>query len=276
MTVQRFMEMMKSPIVVNALAVGVLVAICAALLGVVLVLKRYSLIGHALADVGFASTSLALALSLPALAVSLPTLLAAAFCIMAYSQKKSASGDVAIGIASTTALALGVMITAMNKGFNADAYGYLFGSILSLGARDLWISLGLFILVAGIFILFYNRILLITMDETFARALGVNTTLYQFLISFLTALVVAVGMRMMGALLISSLILFPVMTARKLTRSFGGLVLCSACVSIICLLAGVCVSVLWNIPPGAAIVLCHIALMIPSGLIGRLRPRPAG
>lgn len=255
-------RLMTMPAVIYALAAGIMVSICAALLGVVLVLKNYSLIGHGLADTAFASLSLALALGLPPLAVSFPVVMIAAFAIMMISQKRGVAGDAAIGVASTGALAAGILITAATNGFNMDVYGYMFGSIVALGKTDVYMAVGLLIAVAGLFALLYNRIFIVTMDESFARALGINVTLYQFIISALTALCVVVGMRLMGTLLISSLIIFPVMTMRKVARSFGGLALGSALTSVICFVLGLCASVVWNVPTGAGIVAMNITAMV--------------
>jgi len=255
----------------RALVVGVLVSLCAALLGVILVLKNYSLIGHGLADVGFAALTLALALGLNPIAVSMPTVILASVIIMAYSQKKGASGDSAIGIAATASLAVGGVITYLSKGFNMDVGSYLFGSILSLEQEDVTLSLLLALLVLGLFVLLYNRLFLITCDEGFARATGVNVSFYQFIISFLTAITVVIGMRIVGTLLISSLIIFPAVTAKKLTKSFRGMVLVSGVVSAVCFLLGMLVSLTMDLPSGASIVLVNVAVLALSGLFSKLK-----
>lgn len=271
MNFDEVIRMFSYPFMSRGLIVGVVVSMCAALLGVVLVLKRYSLIGHGLADVGFASLSLALALQLPPLTVSMPVVIIASFFIMAYSQKKGVNGDVAIGIAATTALSAGVMITAYKGGFNMDVANYMFGSILSISSMDMYISLILSVVVISLFILFYNRLFLITCDENFAKALGINITVYQFLISFLTAITVVIGMRMMGTLLISSLIIFPAVTARKLVNSFKGMVIISALISVICCVIGIFLSWMMNLPTGAGIVLINLFFMILASLIARFK-----
>ena len=265
-----FFSVFANPFIQRALIVGVLVAVCAALLGVVLVLKRYSLIGHGLADVGFASLSLALALGLPPLAVATPVVIAASFVIMAVSQKKGVAGDVAIGIAATASLSFGVIVTALTKGFNMDVYSYMFGSILAVGSLDILLSVLLAVLVLGLFAIFYNRLFIVTCDEDFARASGLNVSVYQFLISFLTALTVVIGMRIMGTLLISSLVIFPAVTARKLVKSFKALVIASAVVSIFCLVAGVLVSYFLDLPAGASIVAVNIAAMLVTAPVSKV------
>ncbi len=254
---QQLQELIAHPFILRAVLVGALVSLSAALLGVVLVLKRYSLIGHGLADVGFASLTIGLALGLSPLFVSLPTVVAAAFLIMLVSQRYGASGDVAIGVASTGALALGVVVASQAKGFNIDVYNFMFGSVLSLSRTDLLITLALAVLVVAVFALFYNRIFLVCHDEVFAKAAGINVSFYHFLIAALTALTVVIGMRMMGTLLISSLIIFPAITARRLTRSFFGMMAAAAAVSVVCFVIGMGLSFLKDWPAGASVVIVN-------------------
>ena len=246
----------------RALVVGILISLCASLLGTILVLKKYSLIGHGLADVGFASVSLAVAVGASPLYISTPIVILASFVIMYVSQSKKINGDVAIGIFSTGALAFGVIVTSISKGLNMDIYSYMFGSILSMSKSDMALSIFLAIIVLGLFIVFYNRLFLVTSDETFARAIGINLTFYNFLISFLTALTVVIGMRMMGTLLISSLIIFPAFTAKKLAKSFKSLVLLSALISVICFIVGILSSFVLSIPTGASIVAANVLFLI--------------
>ena len=268
-------ELFRYPFMVRAFAAGILIALCAALLGTVLVLKHYSLIGHGLADVGFASLSVAAAFGLPPMAVSVPVVITASFIIMAYSQRKGIAGDTALGIVATSSIAIGIIVTSLTRGFNIDVYNYMFGSILAMSASDTVMSLCLAVVVIGLFILFYNRIFLITADENFAISSGINVSVYQFLISFLTALTVVVGMKMMGTLLISSLIIVPAVTAKKIAGSFKSLVILSSVISVICFILGMAVSVIANIPTGAGIVAVSVVFMICAGVAGAvLRGRP--
>ena len=260
-------ELFSYPFIIRALIVGTLVSACASLLGVILVLKRYSLIGHGLSDVGFASLSLALAFSLPPLLIAPPIMIIASFIIMYVSQNKKLNGDVAIGIFSTGALALGVIVTSMTKGFNVDVYGYMFGSILAMNQSDVFMSIVLAAIVLVVFVIFYNRLFLITLDENFARSSGINVMFYQFLISFLTAITVVLGMRMMGTLLISSLIIFPAFIAKKLSRSFKGLMFISMFISVFCFVLGIILSFEFNIPTGAGIVSVNIFMAVFVSII---------
>jgi len=254
----------------RALICGIAISVCAALIGVILVLKNYSMIGHGLGEVGFASLTLAVALELEPLVVSIPIVLIAAIIIMVISQKKGESGDIQIALVSTGALATGIIITALSTGFNIDISNYMFGSILSMTKSDVIISLILSISVFVIYMIFYNRLFMISYDEKFAKARGINVTFYQFLISFLTALIVVLGMRMMGTLLISSLIIFPAVIAKGLSKSFKELIIFSGIISIICFILGMLMSFFLNFPTGASIVLVYILLLAITKVINKI------
>lgn len=247
-------ELLNYPFMQRALICGIAISFCSALIGVILVLKNYSMIGHGLGEVGFAALALALVLNLPEMSIAIPIVIIASFIILLISQKKGASGDVTIALVSTAALAFGVIITSVSKGFNIDIYNYMFGSILSMTKSDVIISVVLSILLVIVYVFFYNRLFMITYDEKFAKVCGINVTVYQFLISLITAIVVVLGMRMMGTLLISSLIVFPAIIARKLTNSFKNLVILSIIISIECFLFGLLFSFFLNLPTGACIV----------------------
>ncbi len=254
----------------KALICGVAISICAALIGVILVLKNYSMIGHGLGEVGFAALTLAVALNVSPLLVSLPIVMIAAVIIMVISQKKGESGDITIALVSTGALATGIIITSVSTGFNIDVANYMFGSILSMTTLDVIISVVLSIVVLIVYLLFYNRLFLITYDENFAKTRGINVTFYQFLISFLTALIVVLGMRMMGTLLISSLIVFPAIIAKGLTSSFKQLIIISGIISVTCFILGVFMSFILNLPTGASIVAAYILLLAITKIINKV------
>ena len=260
----QLIEALSYPFVQRAIAAGVMISLCAALLGVILVLKQYSLIGHGLGDVGFASTSLAVALGLPVMAVSIPIVVIAACLIMFWSQRSKTGGDTAIGMVATGALSIGVIITAMSSGF---------GSILAMSREDVIFSVVLSIVILVLFVVFYNRLFLITFDENFAKASGIRVGFYQFLIALLTALTVVMGMRMMGSLLISSLIIFPAVIARKLVVSFKAVAVLSVFLSVICFLAGLILSFEMNLPTGASIVIINLIVLIAVTILNKLRGR---
>ena len=254
----------------RALICGTAISFCAALIGVILVLKKYSMIGHGLGEVGFASLSLALVLGLPEMYVAIPIVIIASFIILVISQKKGEAGDITIALVSTGALAFGVIITSLTKGFNIDVYNYMFGSILTMTTKDVIISVVLSVILIIVYMFFYNRLFMITYDEKYAKVCGINITFYQFLIAFFTALVVVIGMRMMGTLLISSLIVFPAIIARKLTHSFKGMSVMSVAISILCFLFGLILSSLLNLPTGASIVMVYIFVLIFSSVWTRV------
>ncbi len=189
---------------------------------------------------------------------------------MMISQKKGIHGDVAIGVISTGALALGIIITALTKGFNIDVYNYMFGSILAMSRGDVILSIILSIIVIFLYLLFYNRLFLITYDETYAKACGINITFYQFLISFLTALTIVLGMRIMGTMLISSLIIFPALIARSLVSSFKKAIIVSAISSIICFILGMLLSFIINLPTGASIVTINAVVLVIVTIISKI------
>lgn len=268
MKMLEILNLFSYPFIIKAMIVGILVSICASLLGVILTLKKYSLIGHGLSDVGFAALSLAMAIGTSPILTAAPIIILTSFIIMYTSQNKNINGDIAIGIFSTGSLALGVTITALSKGFNSDVYSYMFGSILSMTTLDVISSIILSIIILSVFITFYNRLFLITCDESFAKACGIHVEFYQFLISFLTAITVVLGMRMMGTLLISSLIIFPAVSAKKIVKSFKALMILSALISVFCFVSGIVISFCFNIPTGASIVLANITLMVIISVCG--------
>ncbi|MBR3133139.1 MAG: metal ABC transporter permease [Clostridia bacterium] len=253
----------------RALICGILISLCAALVGVVLVLKNYSMIGHGLGEVGFAALALAVALNLPPIYVSVPLVVVASFIIMFISQRKGESGDITIALVSTGALAIGIIITSISTGFNVDVANYMFGSILSMTKTDVIISVIVSIVLILCYVFFYNRLFLVTYDESYAKTKGISVTTYQFLISFLTAIIVVLGMRMMGTLLISSLIVFPAFIAKGLTSSFKELVVSSAIISIVCFILGIILSFFVNLPTGASIAIIYIGLAIISKVMVR-------
>jgi zinc transport system permease protein len=252
------LEMFSYAFLVRAVIVGFLVSLCASLLGVSLVLKRYSMIGDGLSHVGFGALAIATAMNAAPLAVSIPIVVTAAFLLLRLSENHIIKGDAAIAIVSTGALALGVMVISMTTGMNTDVCNYLFGSILAMTKNDVTLSIILSVMVLVLFVVFYHKIFAVTFDETFAKATGTKTGVYNMLIALLTAITIVLGMRMMGAMLISSLIIFPALTAMRLCKKFKTVTLCSALVSVICFFIGVVISYLYATPTGASVVIINI------------------
>jgi zinc transport system permease protein len=263
-------ELLSYSFITRALIVGTLVALCAALLGVSLVLKRYSMIGDGLSHVGFGALSVALAMNLAPLEVSLPVVAIAAFLLLRLSERSLIKGDAAIALVSSSAIAIGIIVVSMTTGMNIDVYNYMFGSILAMSESDVILSVGVSAVVLVLYVLFYNKIFAVTFDESFAKATGTNAGRYNMLIAMLTALVIVVGMRMMGAMLISSLIIFPALTAMRVLRTFKSVVICAAVVSVLCFIIGIVISFVWSVPVGACIVVTNLAVFCVFALLGRL------
>ena len=270
---ETLLEMLSYPFMVRAFVVGILVALCSALLGVSLVLKRYSMIGDGLSHVGFGSMAVAAAANAAPLAVAIPVVIVAAVLLLRISGSSRIKGDAAIALISTSSLAIGVMVISMTTGMNTDVYNYMFGSILAMSQEDVALSVTLAVVVLALYIFFYQKIFAITFDETFARATGVKAGLYNTLIAVLTAVTIVLGMRMMGALLISSLIIFPALTAMRACRTFRSVTIHAAVISVVCLAAGLLMSYLGGTPAGASVVMANIAALILYSLAGLIRGR---
>jgi zinc transport system permease protein len=266
-------EMFSYTFLVRAVVVGLLVSLCASLLGVSLVLKRYSMIGDGLSHVGFGTLAIATAMNAAPLTVSIPIVVLAAFLLLRISENSKIKGDAAIALISTGSLALGVMVISLTTGMNTDVCNYLFGSILAMRKDDVVLSLVLAGVVLVLFILFYNKIFAVTFDENFARATGVKTNLYNMLIAFLTAITIVLGMRMMGALLISSLLIFPALTSMRVCKRFQSVTIFSAFISVICFFIGVVLSYIWGTPTGASVVIVNIFAFLIFWAIGFFKER---
>lgn len=275
-----FGELFSYSFLVRAFVVGTLVSLCAALLGVILVLKRYSMIGEGLSNVGFGSLAIALSLEmiLPAtlqlpspLLVSLPVVMLAAVLLLRLSENSQIKGDSAIALVSSSSVAIGIVVISLTTGITLDVCNYLFGSILSTTKYDMYISIGVAAVVLVLFVVFYNKIFAVTFDESFAKATGTNAGGYNTLIALLTALVIVVGMRIMGAMLISCLVIFPALTSMRVFRSFKSVVVSSALVSLFCFVTGMLVSyIIPVLPSGATIVVVNLAVFIVFSILGKI------
>ena len=246
------------PFIQRALIAGTLVALCSALLGVSLVLKRYSMIGDGLSHVGFGAMAV---------------VILAAFFLLRLSRGSRLAGDSAIALVSSGALAIGVVATSLSSGSNVDVMNYLFGSILTMTAADVKLAVLLSLAVLLLFLLLYHRIFAVTFDETFARATGIRANLYNMVLALLTAVTIVIGMRLMGTLLISSLIIFPALSAMRISRSFLGVTVGAAVLSVVCFWVGVLASFLLSTPTGASVVLVDLAVFLLLSLYGLLRRR---
>lgn len=255
----------------RAVIVGTLISVCAALLGVSLVLKRFSMMGDGLSHIGFGALAVSVAFGVSSMAVSLPVVIAVAFLMLWLGDKGKMRGDALIGLMSTGALAIGVMVVSIS-GTNVNLMDFLFGSVFALTQGDVYISLCLAIPVLVLFVLFYHKIFAVTFDGGFARATGIRTGLYTSLIAILTAVTIVIGMRFMGALLISGLVVFPPLTAMQLCKKFRNVVLCAAALSGLSFFLGMvlCVAIP-NCPAGAGVICVNLVLFLLFSLLARVR-----
>mgnify|MGYP000808037174 CR=1 FL=1 len=263
------LEMFTYPFILRAFVVGILVSLCAALLGVPLVLKRYSMIGDGLSHVSFGALAVAVACGWAPLPVSIPVVIIAALCLLRMTERSRMGADAAIAVTSASSLAVGVIVTSLTTGMTTDVDSYMFGSILAMDRADVALSVGLSIAVLALFVLFYHRLFAITFDESFSRATGVKVGLYNTLLSVLTALTIVLGMRLMGAMLISSLIIFPALSAMRIFKSFRAVVVCAGALSVVCFCTGLIASYLLSTPVGASVVLCNLLVFLLCCLAGR-------
>lgn len=264
-------QMFSYPFIIRALIGGGVLSLCASLLGVSLVLKRYSMIGDGLSHVGFGAVAVASAVGLSPLGVALPVVIIAAFLLLRMNESSKIKGDAAIAMVSSASLAAGVVAVSVTTGINTDFYSYMFGSILGMNKSDVIISVCVCIPVLVLFVIFYNRIFSVTFDESFARSSGVSAGLFNALIAILTSVTVVIGMRLMGALLISSLVIFPCLTSMRVCKSFKGVTVCSAVISVVCFFFGMYLSVLFGLPTGASIVGMNAVMFVLFSFAGKIK-----
>ncbi len=266
-------QMFSWPFMQRALIAGVLVSLCAALLGVSLVLKRYSMIGDGLSHVSFGALAIAVALDVTPLWFSIPVVILAAFLLLRMASHPRWNSDAAIAVMSASSLAIGIIVISRTTGMTTDVDNYMFGSVLAMTWGDVALSAALCGAVLVLFVLFYHKLFAVTFDESFSRATGLRVDLYNTLLAVLTALTIALGMRMMGAMLISSLVIFPALTAMRLFKSFRGVVLCAGAVSVACFCVGLTGSFLLATPVGASVVAADLGVFLLSCLVSALRRR---
>ena len=265
------LEMFTYPFIVRAFVVGILVSVCAALLGVPLVLKRYSMIGDGLSHVSFGALSVAVACGWAPLPVSIPVVVIAALGLLRMTERSRLGADAAIAVVSASALAIGIIVTSLTTGMTTDVDSYMFGSILALSRADVALSIGVSAAVLVLFGLFYHQLFAITFDESFSRATGMKVGVYNTLLAVLTALTIVLGMRLMGAMLISSLVIFPALTAMRLKKSFFGVVILAGCLSVVCFCVGLIGSYLLSLPVGASVVVIGAGLGVIHAALAKLR-----
>ena len=268
---------LSKPFVINALIVGVLIALCSSLLGVTLVLKRYSFIGDGLSHVAFGAMAIAAVLGLTNnMPLVLTVTVVCAVLLLRMGRNAKIKGDAAIAMISVGALAIGyLLMNIFNTGssnLSGDVCSTLFGStsILTLSTFDVWMCVILSVIVVVFFVLFYNRIFSVTFDEAFARATGQKAGLYNLLIAIVIAVIIVISMQLVGSLLISALVIFPALSAMRVFKSFRSVTICSAVVSVVCALTGLLTSILAGTPVGSTIVAADIVVFIIFSIIGKI------
>lgn len=259
-----------------ALIAGVLIALCSSLLGVTLVLKRFSVIGDGLSHVAFGALAIATVLRLSnSMLLVMPITVACAMILLCANQSAKIKGDAAIAMLSVSALALGYLVQNLfssSANISGDVCSTLFGStlILTLSTTDVWVCVGMSIVVMAIFLLFYHKIFAVTFDETFAAATGIRARMYNLLIAVVTAVIIVLAMNLVGSLLTSALIVFPALSAMRLFRSFRGVICCAGVISVVCAVAGLLISILASTPVGATVVIADLVVFLGCSAVGAL------
>ena len=265
--IQTLMEYLSYPFVRYAVIAGVLISLCAGLLGVTLVLKRYSMIGDGLSHVAFGAMAIAAVTGLAPMAVALPVTVAAAVLLLVASERGLIKGDAAIAMLSAGALAVGYLLLNLfpssgTGSLSGDVCSSLFGStsMMTLSASDVWLCVILCAVVLGFFILCYHRVFAVTFDQRFATATGLSSRLYNFAIAAVSGVVIVMAMKLVGALLISALIIFPALSAMRVFKSFRSVMVCAAVISVVGSLLGLAFSLLFSTPTGATVVAVHMVI----------------
>jgi zinc transport system permease protein len=262
------------PFVCYALIAAVFTALCSSLLGVTLVLKRFSFIGDGLSHVAFGATAVAVALNFTNnLFLALPVTVACAILLLRTGQNTQIKGDAAIAMISVGTLAIGYLIMNMfakSSNLSADVCAALFGStkILTLSKTEVWFSAVLSVLVIAVFLLFYHKIFAVTFDEDFMAATGVSAKAYNLILAVVIAVVIVVAMNLVGALLISALVIFPALSAMRVFKSFKTVTVCSVIVSVICAVCGILISIIADTPVGSTVVAADIAAFFAFSAAG--------
>ncbi|MBR4350933.1 MAG: metal ABC transporter permease [Bacilli bacterium] len=264
-------EMFSYSFMIKALIVGVLISLCASLIGVSTVLRKNSMIGDGLSHVAFMTFALATILHVAPLYFSIPIVIVVSFLILRLNSSNKIHGDSMIALVSASSLAIGTFLISITKGVNIDINNYLFGSILGVDIVDVIVSIILTVIVLFLYLVFYNKIFAITFDETFSKSIGIKTNVYNAVFAILCSLVVVVGMRLMGSLLISSLIIFPALISMQIFKKFKSVVISSVIISVLTFILGLIVSFIFSTPTGATVVIVNIILFVVVKIISMLK-----
>lgn len=267
---ETFFEMISLDFIARAILVGLLVSVCASLLGTSLVMKRYSMIGDGLSHVAYGAMAVAAAANVSPLYISIPVVILASFLLLRLSRNSKIKGDALIAVISSAALAIGMIVVSLSN-ITIDLNSYMFGSILALSNDDVILSIVSSVIVLGLYILFYHKIFAVTFDESFSKATGIRASFYNTVIAILTAVLIVVGMRLMGALLISSLIIFPSLSSMRVCKSYRAVTITSVSISVVSFLLGIITTFYIDIPTGASIVVANAVCFVICALIGAVK-----
>ena len=274
---EKLMYYFEFPFVRYALIVGILIALCSSLLGVTLVLRRFSFIGDGLSHVAFGGLAIASVLNLTnKMYIVLPVTVICVIILLSTGQNVKLKGDAAVAVMSVSALAFGYLIMnifSTSSNISGDVCTTLFGStsILTLSITDVWVCGIMSVIVVGAFIIFYNKIFSLTFDESFSKAVGLKTNVYNLIVAVIIAIIIVLAMNLVGSLLISTLVIFPALSAMRIFKSFRSVTICAAVLSVICTAIGIIVSILAGTPVGSTIVAADLAAFIICAVVGRIR-----
>ncbi len=260
-------EIFSHSFMIRALVVGVAISLVSALVGVTVVLRKNSMIGDGLSHTAFGAFAIATVLGIAPLWFSIPVVSVVSFFVLHFSKNKKNNGDAMVALLSASSLAIGVVAISVSKGINIDLNSYLFGSILSVSKADVYISLFLSVITTIFYIFTHNHIFAISFDEDFAKAIGIKTEIYDGFFAIICSAVVVLGMKLLGALLISSLIIFPSLISMQFSKSFKKVVIFASLISVANFVAGLVVSYLLSTPTGATIVLVNLFVLIITKLL---------
>lgn len=266
-----FIELFQYSFIQRALLAGVFISVCCSLLGLFLVLRRFSLIGDGLAHVSFATIALGLVLNVYPLYVSIPLVMLASLFILKLTEKANIYGDAAIGMVAALGIAVGVILASVAGGFNVDLFGYLFGNILAISKTEVIMTIALSFIVIAIILLFYNDLFSITFDEDYAFVSGIRVKRINNLLILLTALTVVLGIKVVGTMLVSSLIIIPSVSALQLAKGFKSAIAIAVFFAVMSVVIGVFISFIANIPTGATIVVVNFIFFCFAFILGRLK-----
>lgn len=269
--IQTIFEMLSHTFIQRAVLVGTLISLCASLLGVSLVLKRYSMIGDGLSHVGFGVLTVATGFGVSSpLYIAIPCVTFFSILLLKIGNSSKIKSDSSIALISSSSLAIGVAVTSLTTGMNTDVCNFMFGSILAMSKSDVILSVIVSIIVAILFIVYYRKLFIVTFDENFAKASGLKADRYTNIIAILTSLIIVIGMRMMGVMLISSIIIFPALTSMRIFKTFKKVVISSSIISVVSFLLGIYFSYIYNISTGAMIVIVNLVLFVLFSIIDKI------